>query len=174
LFPQWIDELDAILGDVLHDADVGSEWSGLPARERREAFTRVVERSQVCGLRVGDRLLRHRTREAVVADALVVRASAAELRRGLVLGRTPRCDRRTQLEEDGNVSRVHALILAGVGTDPGLFVVDTASSNGTEVRSPGGPPIALDAERRIQSVSEHARIFLADVEVVVEINNEGT
>ena len=59
--------------------------------------------------------------------ALSLSPTAAELERGLLLGRYDRCQGRL---DDGMVSRVHALVLKRKDE---LLVIDTASTNGTDV-----------------------------------------
>jgi hypothetical protein len=61
------------------------------------------------------------------AGALRLRPSRQELERGIVLGRYDRCHTRLS---DERVSRVHALLIAR-GDD--VLVIDTASTNGTDV-----------------------------------------
>jgi len=60
-----------------------------------------------------------------------ISASPSALRRGLVIGRYSRCDNTVELgEECLRLSRVHALV---VSEGEGVWVVDTASTNGSWV-----------------------------------------
>lgn len=91
-----------------------------------------------------------------LADAalspLVLRPTTAELERGFILGRYERC---TSQLDDGRVSRVHALV---VGRGEQILVIDTASTNGTDVYpSPSpGPPKTHARAARLRQKPSHA------------------
>jgi hypothetical protein len=81
-----------------------------------------------------------------LADYEVVRTSAVELQRGLLLGRYDRCRDVTAFRTNPQVSRVHALAVMRRGR---LFVIDTGSTNGTEIVTPSGEVVRhLDDHRR--------------------------
>ncbi len=64
-------------------------------------------------------------------DEMIFGITAAALRRGVLLGRYPRCEIKVQdLWRNDFVSRVHALI---IGDEREVVIVDTASSGGTYV-----------------------------------------
>jgi hypothetical protein len=65
----------------------------------------------------------------VSRDVTVVKSTEAALKRGLLLGRYPRCDA-LAASTDNQISRVHALLIAREGR---LWVIDTASHNGTQI-----------------------------------------
>jgi hypothetical protein len=108
------------------------------------------------------------TRTVLPPDELVIEATAAEIARGIVLGRYERCRRTAALRDHDAVSRVHALVFAADGA---LWITDTASSAGTELVSPragGELRVVLGEGRRIARLSPDARLFLAGVEAQID------
>lgn len=77
----------------------------------------------------------------------VVRVRSDELRRGVLLGRYERCRHVEAFAGNHLVSRVHALALQRRGR---LFVIDTGSTNGTDIVAPSG--------ERVRHLDDHGRV----------------
>lgn len=80
---------------------------------------------------------------------LVVQPSARELEKGFLVGRYDRCARRL---EDHLVSRVHALL---VERGDKILVIDTASTNGTDIYAPSAAP-PTEREARLRQTPSQA------------------
>jgi hypothetical protein len=145
------DELDAHVSGALVD-----ENAPKPATLPRDAW----ERSRV--FRGGD------TRAVRGAEpGLVVRASADDVARGIVLGRYERCHRTDLIASRDVVSRVHALVFAA---ERSLWIVDTASTGGTTlVDDVGGARTELHEGMRIAPLGRSSRVFLAGTEVSIDV-----
>jgi hypothetical protein len=145
------DELDAHVSGALVD-----DQAPPPATLPRDAW----ERSRV--FRGGD------TRAIRGAEpGLVLRASADEVARGIVLGRYERCHRTDLIASRDVVSRVHALVFAA---ERSLWIVDTASTGGTLlVDDIGGTRVELGEGKRIAPLGRASRVFLAGTEVSIDV-----
>jgi hypothetical protein len=87
----------------------------------------------------------------------VVSLPESAYRRGVLLGRYARCTRHTLLDADGGVSRVHALVLM---RRERLWVLDTASTNGTWVRTAGGEVLGLTPRNPIRHLDDDDQVSL--------------
>ncbi|MDB4962537.1 MAG: Forkhead-associated protein [Myxococcales bacterium] len=106
--------------------------------------TGVIERGDLAG-----------TLEVIgPAVSRTLRVGHAALADGILLGRYARCDG-TAMDDDNNVSRVHALLIQLADT---LMAFDLASSNGTS--EPGQPP------GRVFSVRSGTELQLGDATLV--------
>ncbi len=102
----------------------------------------------------------------------VIRASARQLREGLLLGRYERCDKHLMFSFDSGVSRVHAFVVEREGS---LHVVDVGSSNGTFIidARDGRPLRALDAPYRAHCLGPREQIRIASKRVAIELRADG-
>jgi hypothetical protein len=97
---------------------------------------------------------------------IVVAATWAELTDGVLLGRYPRCVAHESIDDEG-VSRVHALVVA---RRQRIYVVDTGSTNGTNLRRPGANTITLDLDRRVRRVEDADELWLHRRRCVIQID----
>lgn len=158
---RWADQLDAQLSGALVEDDRSAKIrAGDPAAGFVDSWERsVVVRTRVIGM----------PPPVIREDQLAVAATRGSVERGVVLGRYARCERTTAIADDDRVSRVHALVFAAGGA---LWVVDTASTHGTTLVSPGRTPSRVDVGegRRIARLRHDARLYLAGIEVVLVLD----
>ena len=153
-FPRHIDHVDALVTHALYDDPP------LPG-----SFD-IVERSRVFASRTNGVLTRNADR-APVRDSLVLPARLDDVERGLILGRYPRCDRTTTIEEDSGVSRVHAMVLMANNR---LWAIDLASTNGTRIIQRNAHDVVkLGPKRRMSSLDGANGLRLGGTDVVIEI-----
>ncbi len=106
------------------------------ARQRSHEATSALRESTATryGLTIALREQQRAVRSDEGGRRIVVTSTIEELERGVVIGRYDRCDVQGPLAGDNNVSRVHAVVVL---RDNKLFIVDAASTNGTQVRGAG-------------------------------------
>lgn len=143
---------------VLRDLDEGAHPSGLhltiPASDRQLPTGQPWLAPHPLRMRVG---AHSRTFVQPIAGHRV-EAGAAELERGLLLGRFERCHGHRSFQEDKEVSRVHALLLRRGGR---TLLVDCASMYGTRVCQRGGPERALGPGARVASLTPRDEFQIA-------------